>query len=217
MAYQCEFDDRVVGQIDRPTNIGAIFLWLGEDSNGLYLPVTEVIQACTQVSHCMDRPYRYPGPERLHTNQVDVLIERDMRIQSPEMRHGRPERRQLELGRMQRIGQHPDQLPLAGDLAILIRNLHVTRAAQLVLGQTQVQVRLHGLGGAVEEAQGEGFGVDGRGLERNVEGGVKADGEGLGGRVEKLRLVDGEGSVVDDSLGDGRDAYFEAGGGQSMR
>lgn len=135
-----------------------------------------------------------------------------MRIQSPEMRHGRPERRQLELGRMQRIRQHPDQLLLAGDLAILIRNLHVTRAAQLVLGQTQVQVRLHGLGGAVEEAQGEGFGVDGRGLERDVEGGVKTDGEGLGGRVEELRLVHGEGSVFDDSLGDGRDAYFEAGG-----
>lgn len=53
-AYQCEFDDRVVGQIDRSTHVGAIFFWLGEDSNGLYLPVTEVIQACTQVSHCMD-------------------------------------------------------------------------------------------------------------------------------------------------------------------
>lgn len=47
MTYQCEFDDRVVGQIDCSPDVGAILLGLGEDSNGLYPPVTEVIQACT--------------------------------------------------------------------------------------------------------------------------------------------------------------------------
>lgn len=101
---------------------------------------------------------------------------------------------------MHRIGQNPYKLLLAGDLAVIICNLHLARPTQLVLVQTQVQIRLHGLGRAVEEPQGERLRVNGGGLERDVEGGVEADGDGFGRRVEQLSRIHCERCVVEDSL-----------------
>lgn len=88
--------------------------------------------------------------------------------------------------------------------------MHLTRPAQRVLGQVEAQVWLFGLGRAIEEIQGKRFCLDRGGFERDVELGVETDADAVRCGIKQLRLLDGQRGVVEGSLGNGWDAYFEA-------